>query len=85
MIIITDEPNHPAITSHKRPGIIYAMDGKIIHFDEILFFEENAEWPDEEPPFYYYWNKADNFRCGISVANVRFIYFKDDRISKASK
>ena len=52
MIIITDEPNHPAITSHKRPGIIYAMDGKIIHFDEILFFQENAEWPDEEPPFY---------------------------------
>lgn len=85
MLIFVDEPNHPAIVSHRKPGYLLLMDDSICKFDELLYFEEdNPEWPDQEPPFYYVWNKADNYRCGISVSNVKYIYFKDDRISQAS-
>lgn len=84
MIVFVDTPNHPAIVSHRKPGYLVLMDDSIVKFDELLYFEDNAEWPDQEPPFYYYWNKAENFRCGLSVSNVKYIYFKDDRISEAS-
>jgi hypothetical protein len=84
MIVITDAPNHPSIVSHRKPGYLFLMDNSIVKFDELLYFDDNAEWPDEEAPFYYYWNKEENFRCGVSVSNVKYIYFKDDRISQAS-
>lgn len=85
MIIITDKPNHPAITSHRQPGYLLMVDDTICQFDELLYFEEdNPEWPDQEPPFYYLWNKADNYRSGISVSNVKCIYFMDERIFRAS-
>lgn len=85
MLIITDLPNHPAIVSHRQPGYLVMLDDTICKFDELLYFEEdNPEWPDQEPPFYYVWNKADNYRSGVSVSNVKYIYFKDDRISQAS-
>lgn len=85
MIIITDKPNHPAIVSHHRAGYLLMIDDSICRFDELLYLEEdNPEWPDQEPPFYYLWNKADNYRSGVSVSQVKCIYFKDDRISEAS-
>ena len=86
MVVITDTPNHPAILSHKFPGHIVALNGEVYHFDELLYFDDhNPEWPDQEPPFYYYWNKSQNYRAGIAVSNVKLIYFKDDRISQASE
>jgi len=85
MIVITDRPNHPAITSHRQPGYMLMDDGSICVFDELLYLEEdNPEWPDQEPPFYYLWNKADNYRSGVSISSVKCIYFMDDRIPKAS-
>lgn len=85
MLIITDQPNHPAIVSHRQPGYLIMLDDTVCKFDELLYFEEdNPEWPDQEPPFYYVWNKADNYRSGVSVSTVKYIYFKDDRISQAS-
>jgi len=84
MIIVTDNPNHAAIVSHRKPGYLVMKDNSVIKFDELLYFDDNTEWIDQQPPFYYYWNKAENFRSGVSVSNVQYIYFKDDRISEAS-
>jgi hypothetical protein len=85
MLIITDTPNHPAVLSHKHSGYLVTDAGLVIHFDELLYLDDdNPEWPDAEPPFYYYWNKSQNYRAGISVSDVKLIYFKDDRIPKAS-
>ncbi len=85
MLVLTDTPNHPAIVSHKQSGHLMMIDGSIIHFDELLYFDhDNSEWDDTEPPYYYFWNRAENYRSGVSVSNVKIIYFKDDRISQAS-
>lgn len=85
MLVFVDEPNHPAIVSHRKSGYLVLINDSICKFDELLYFEDdNPEWPDQEPPFYYIWNKADNCRSGVSVREVKYIYFKDDRISEAS-
>jgi len=84
MIVITDKPNHPAILSHRSPGILTFVSGEVVPFDEILYFEENLEWPAEEAPYYFVYRNSDNYRCGYPVKNITSIYFKDDRISEAS-
>ena len=83
MIISVEHPNHPAITSHKLSGHLLLDDDTLVSFDELMYFEDAIEDGDLNPPYYYIWNKADNFRTNIPISCVKMIRF-NDRIRVAS-
>lgn len=84
MIIITDDPDHPSIISHKSSGHIIMIDGTVYHFDDLNYFDHGGDWSDIDPPFYYIWNKQNNERLAIPVDSVKTIYFASERIRTAS-
>jgi hypothetical protein len=83
MLISVNSPNHPSVTSHRSPGHLLLEDDSLVSFDELLYFEDVIEDGDLNPPYYYIWNKADNFRTNISISRVKMIHFVD-RIPMAS-
>ena len=78
MVIITDNPNHASITGHESTGCVVRLNGKIDHFDSIQYFQENAEWPEHQGPFYYLIDNESNRRYGLQASDVRAIYFYED-------
>lgn len=81
MLIITED-NDPLIINNNRQGYMIDTHGSCHVFDNIQYFEENAEWPEAEGPFYYLTFNSEisgqPFSMGIEVSNVQFIKF--DRI-----
>lgn len=78
MLVIVDNPDHPAITSHESNGCAVHLDGKISHFNSIAYFQENAEWPEHEGPFYYLIDNQNNRSYGVQVSDIKAIYFYQD-------